>query len=347
MSNTIITRVFEQSSTKSGDRLLMVCIADQAGDDGIAWPGLMNLCKRMGGVTKRSVQLQLKRLLPTHEILIYPRTRQSHYYIIAVGMPTKELKQSIRKLAKLRKVSALELAKIRRINAGKRVGVMKKDHQVADEKDSSGVAKKDRQGDESRFTRVMNPDSSGWIDGEYKDDPRSLNNPKMILPPAADAARGAADSPDSTAPDRDEITQVVIVGSFKQSAAADLDEHGEYLLSRITNWLGVNFPDDTAETVRSFYRWYAEKTKGEYAAPRELRKFSMQYREYKAAQDGTAPTPVSSTPALRLTLRSDDPRLAAMTPEQRAQIQIIEAPMTPEERRASAEQMQRMLYGEA
>lgn len=338
MSVKIITRVFEHSKTKGGDRLLMVCIADQAGEEGIAFPGIKNICERMGGVTERSVKLQFKRIMPTHELLIYPRTRQSHNFIVAVGMSSQELKRAIRKLAHIRKTSTLELAKVRRARAGKPTG--------EGEKDSPSRVKKDHPGGESAITQGVNPDSPIWITSEADGDPRSVMIRQMIQPPAAGAARGAAESGESDVQNHDAIMQAVIVGSFNQSADAALDEHGEYLLSRITNWLGVNFPDDSADDVRGFYRWYTEKTKGEYAAPRELRKFSMQYREYKASLDGTAPKSASNAPALRLSLRADDPRLVSMTPEQLAQIDIMDVPMTLEERRSSAEQMQRMLNGE-
>jgi hypothetical protein len=321
MSNKIITRVFEQSATKGGDRLLMVSIADQAGDDGIAWPGIPNICDRMGGVTERSVKLQFNRIMPRHELLIYPRARQSHSFIVAVGMSTQELKRAMRKLAKIRKVSTLELAKIRRARAGKKV--------FEGEKSSPrGGDPGFTQGGESAITQGVNQDSPMWITFEAEGDPRSLMIPHMNRLPAASAAGGADDSLDSDLQKRDPITQAVIIGSFNLPADAELDQHADHLLSRITNWLGTNYPADSADDVRGFYRWFADNTNGA-AAPRDLPKFSMRYRECKADRDGTAPKPASTVPTMR-------------------RVEIDPGPnYTLEERAALADLMEKMRNGEA
>ena len=71
MSIKVSTAVWESSTHKSGDLLLLLAIADHAHDDGTAWPGIARLA-RMTRLSERHVRRCLTALQRTGEVHVMP-----------------------------------------------------------------------------------------------------------------------------------------------------------------------------------------------------------------------------------------------------------------------------------
>lgn len=131
-----MNRVFEKSRQKGTNRLMLLCISDNADDDGLAFPGMDELASKMGGVSRRSAGNRVEALAGTAELGVYPRRGTSHDYIVFTGMTLTQAKNAIRKLSVKRRKTIVELHRLRRMFAG--TGAHESS-QVPAKQDSQGV----------------------------------------------------------------------------------------------------------------------------------------------------------------------------------------------------------------
>lgn len=136
MSVEISGRIWKGSKAKGNNRLMLLAIADNAGDEGIAWPGIVTLAKKMGGMSRRAAGQRIVALSKTKELAVFPRKGGSHEYIVLVGMTRTEVKIAYRKLAVKRRVTVGELIYLRRFFAGSK---MRESSRVPVGKSSQGV----------------------------------------------------------------------------------------------------------------------------------------------------------------------------------------------------------------
>lgn len=69
MSLTVLNEVLDSSRTKGSARLLLVVLAEQAHEDGLTWPGIPRLARRVG-TSERNVQYLLRDLEESGELII-------------------------------------------------------------------------------------------------------------------------------------------------------------------------------------------------------------------------------------------------------------------------------------
>ena len=84
MSVKVMTAVWDHSRAKGSALLLLLAIADNANDYGLAWPGIETLAQRTR-IGKRATIKQLEKLEKTGELMIYRRSGQHNHYILNVN----------------------------------------------------------------------------------------------------------------------------------------------------------------------------------------------------------------------------------------------------------------------
>lgn len=98
MSIKRMTAVWDSSRASGSALLLLLAIADNASDDGLAWPGLESLAQR-ARISKRAVIKQLKHLEETRELLVYRRPGQHNYYLVNVNFTDADRRRAFETLA--------------------------------------------------------------------------------------------------------------------------------------------------------------------------------------------------------------------------------------------------------
>lgn len=98
MSIKRMTAVWDSSRAAGSALLLLLAIADNASDDGLAWPGLESLAQR-ARISKRAVIKQLKHLEETRELLVYRRPGQHNYYLVNVNFTDADRRRAFETLA--------------------------------------------------------------------------------------------------------------------------------------------------------------------------------------------------------------------------------------------------------
>lgn len=89
MSIRVMTNVWQHSKCKGADLLLLLAIADNANDDGYAWPGIESLATKTR-MSQRSIQYNTKRLAAAGELVIMPQAGPkgtNKYRVIPVDDP--------------------------------------------------------------------------------------------------------------------------------------------------------------------------------------------------------------------------------------------------------------------
>lgn len=84
MSIKTLTRVWEESEQKGGELLTMLAIADDATDNGYAWPGIERITGK-NRLSKRHTIRILQELEDCGELFIFKRPGKSHRYIVMPG----------------------------------------------------------------------------------------------------------------------------------------------------------------------------------------------------------------------------------------------------------------------
>lgn len=98
MSIRFTSRVWELSKAKGPRLLLLLALADQANEYGIAWPDADTLAQR-GRVEKRNVYPHLLKLEKDGELFIYRRAGLYNIYVITLGMGQDERNAAARALS--------------------------------------------------------------------------------------------------------------------------------------------------------------------------------------------------------------------------------------------------------
>lgn len=132
-------RIFKKSRTKGTNRLALLCIGDNAHDDGLAFPGVDELARKMGGVSRRSAGKRVEALSKTTELGVYPRRGRSHDYIVFTDMTLSEARVAIRKMLNKRRMTISELHYLRRLFASGKWAKMQKESRVGAKPDSREV----------------------------------------------------------------------------------------------------------------------------------------------------------------------------------------------------------------
>ncbi|HMN14945.1 MAG TPA: helix-turn-helix domain-containing protein [Bellilinea sp.] len=99
MSIKRMSAVWDESKASGSTLLLLLAIADNASDDGLAWPGIETLAQRTR-LSKRGVIKQLKAAEALGELRIYRRAGQHNYYVVDVGLTKDQRKAAAEVLSK-------------------------------------------------------------------------------------------------------------------------------------------------------------------------------------------------------------------------------------------------------
>jgi len=109
VSNFCLTAAFESSVPESSCRFVLVCLADQANKDGLAWPAVDSLVE-MTGLSPRTVQKALRWLVEHRHISYADGNRSSggapgwrsttRYYVHPVPCPVRAYKKDQRRAAR-------------------------------------------------------------------------------------------------------------------------------------------------------------------------------------------------------------------------------------------------------
>lgn len=108
MSLKRMSAVWDESKASGSTLLLLLAIADNASDDGLAWPGIETLVKR-SRLGKRAVIKQLKRIEDMGELRIFRRAGQHNFYIVDIGLTDEQRDSAIETLSKKVGVSVEEI----------------------------------------------------------------------------------------------------------------------------------------------------------------------------------------------------------------------------------------------
>ncbi len=97
MSIKIMSRVWERSGTGGSQLLLLLAIADNANDSGVAWPGQKYLADKIRMV-KRSIPRLAAKLNKSGELFINDQSSTGHVtrYIVTTGMDEKQFLDALR-----------------------------------------------------------------------------------------------------------------------------------------------------------------------------------------------------------------------------------------------------------
>jgi len=98
MSTKMMTAVWEHSKANGSALLLLLAIADNASDYGLAWPGIENLAQR-ARIGKRAVIKQLEKLEEMQELIIHRRPGTHNHYILNIQQPDESLDTALNTLA--------------------------------------------------------------------------------------------------------------------------------------------------------------------------------------------------------------------------------------------------------
>jgi hypothetical protein len=86
MSIKAMNAVFEHSEARLGSRLVLLAIADNADDFGVAWPGVKRLALK-AKMSERAVQYALEDLRQLGELIVYMRKSPWGTNIYVVRLP--------------------------------------------------------------------------------------------------------------------------------------------------------------------------------------------------------------------------------------------------------------------
>jgi hypothetical protein len=99
-----ITAVWDLSIHSGTALLLMLALADNADDNGLAWPGISTLAQRTR-TGERAVKTQLKKLETSGELHTYRRRGQHNFYFVRVGISAEQEAAAVERLATMLKTS--------------------------------------------------------------------------------------------------------------------------------------------------------------------------------------------------------------------------------------------------
>ncbi len=93
MSIQCMTRVWAESKHKGSQLLLLLAIADNASDDGFAWPSVQTLAKKTRMSDRHTVRM-LEDLEKSGELILSKAEGKRHQYIVTVGLTTEQINKT-------------------------------------------------------------------------------------------------------------------------------------------------------------------------------------------------------------------------------------------------------------
>lgn len=89
MSLAPMIRVLYQSRLKANERLVLLAIADNADDIGVAWPGIPTIAAKMGDVSHQTVRTSMRAAVAKGELLVAwgSGRRGANVYWVRTGVP--------------------------------------------------------------------------------------------------------------------------------------------------------------------------------------------------------------------------------------------------------------------
>jgi len=112
MSIKVMNRVWEQSTQQDGTlRLLLLALADHASDDGVCWPGIDRLARKIAK-TRRHTRRLLSNLEESGELFINRQWGRGHtnLYLITIGQNADEIKPTLMRRFEIEVKAACQLA---------------------------------------------------------------------------------------------------------------------------------------------------------------------------------------------------------------------------------------------
>jgi hypothetical protein len=104
MAISEMNRVWEHSTQKGSNLLLLLAIADNANSWGYAFPGIAYLAKKTR-MSERQVRRNLEEIAADGELYI-DRTARQHGYLVLTGLPNEEIQTRRAQLARHRRTFA-------------------------------------------------------------------------------------------------------------------------------------------------------------------------------------------------------------------------------------------------
>lgn len=86
MSVKAMNAVFDHSDARLGSRLVLLAIADNADDYGVAWPGIKELARK-AKLSERAVQYAIEDLSALGEVVVYLRKSPWRTNLYAMRLP--------------------------------------------------------------------------------------------------------------------------------------------------------------------------------------------------------------------------------------------------------------------
>jgi len=95
MSIKCMQRVWELSNQKGGSLLIMLAIADNADDDGYAWPNIRTLAKKTR-LNERHLKRAIQQIELSGELLVSRNEGKLNQYIVKTGLTDDAIKETIK-----------------------------------------------------------------------------------------------------------------------------------------------------------------------------------------------------------------------------------------------------------
>jgi len=103
-----MSNVWDHSKMKGSTLLLLIAIADNANDDGLAWPGIETLAKKTRQ-TERTISNQIGKCEQSGELMVYRRDGLHNHYIVTVNQTEQQTANAISMLASRVKESVTDI----------------------------------------------------------------------------------------------------------------------------------------------------------------------------------------------------------------------------------------------
>lgn len=116
MSIKVSSHVWENSKQKGNNLIVLLKIADNAHDNGHAWPGIKYLAEK-ARITRRAAGQRVEALAKSGELIVIPNAGYVNDYIIP--MTSDQVKSAYQAIAERRDTTTTALIQARRIFAGR------------------------------------------------------------------------------------------------------------------------------------------------------------------------------------------------------------------------------------
>ena len=95
MSIQAMTTAWKESKQKGSPLLLLLALADNAGEDGFCWPGYEYLAEKIR-MSTRSVSRLIEHLEQDKELFVIRKQGEHNWYVVRVGMTGEDVVASLK-----------------------------------------------------------------------------------------------------------------------------------------------------------------------------------------------------------------------------------------------------------